>query len=197
MDPYNFLRNLDSRAPFLNGLNPLSTLSGLNLELPIPTDVRGKGKIAREEAALESHIVQKIASGELESLKPNSGKAISIGEHQICVAFHDDTESGYRIWEWHGHLLMFDDDEGYSPEYIYGNHFQSLDKKLDDDVNGLLDNVNDDEDVDGRHAICNGVAALGLGSIIPLDDSKKHQQLPRHSKVLHRTGNTDTTLLKK
>ena len=185
MDPYSFLRALDSRDPFqcsfnglLNGLNPLTTLSGLGPSMKTdlipglappsadaPVDVRGKGRIAREEAALEAKIVQKIALGNVETLKPNSGKAVSIGEHQICVAFHDDKDSGYRIWEWHGHLLMFDDEEGYTPQYIYGNHFQPLEKASDQD-----------EALKVAIKIVNGGAGVassrGLGSIIGAFDIK-------------------------
>ena len=187
MDPYSFLRALDSRAPFqssfnglLNGLNPLTTLSGLgpsiNTDLipglsssspsaDAPVDVRGKGRIAREEASLEAKIVQKIALGNVETLKPNSGKAVSIGEHQICVAFHDDKDSGYRIWEWHGHLLMFDDEEGYTPQYIYGNHFQPLEKASDQDeaFKVALKIVNGGTGV---------ASSRGLGSIIGAFDIK-------------------------
>ncbi|KAI5073965.1 hypothetical protein GOP47_0011978 [Adiantum capillus-veneris] len=203
MEQYRFLRHFDSRVhDGLNGLNPLSTLSGLGLQLPIPIDARGKGKIAREEAALETKLVEKIHSGDWESLKPNSGKTISLGEHQISVGFRDDTDSGYRIWEWHGHILIFDDEGGYSPEYIYGSHFQSLDKELhneddddDNDFNGHIDMddevnqfsyfdenvdlyryIDEDDDVN-QQALCDGIVVLGLGSsIIPLGERNQQQQ---------------------
>lgn len=176
MDPYEFLRAMDSRSPLtglsgINSLNPLSSLSGLGLDPPL-ADVRGRTKIAREEAALEAKVVQIIASGDWESLKPNSGKAIAIGEHHICVAHHEDADSGYRIWEWHGHLLMFDEDEGYTPEYIYGNHFQPMQKKEEPDETNVV----------------NGV---GLGGIIGGDDKKKQ------GPILHRNVRKDSSTSKK
>ncbi|KAJ4972077.1 hypothetical protein NE237_005176 [Protea cynaroides] len=63
-------------------------------------------------------------SGNIESLKPNSGQAVTIGEHHICIVFHEDTGSDYRVCEWHGHIMLFDEDNGYSLEYIYGNYFE-------------------------------------------------------------------------
>lgn len=59
-------------------------------------------------------------------LKPNSGQAVAIGEHHICVGFHEEMGSDYRVWEWHGHIMLFDEENGYTPEYIYGNYFERL-----------------------------------------------------------------------
>ncbi|KAI3412960.1 uncharacterized protein J3R85_016693 [Psidium guajava] len=89
----------------------------------------GRSRLAREEARLEREIVKVILSGKADSLKPNSGQAVTIGEHHICVGFHQETGSDYRVWEWHGHIMLFDDENGYSPEYIYGNYFERLKSK--------------------------------------------------------------------
>lgn len=67
-----------------------------------------------------------ILSGNIETLKPNSGQAVTVGEHHICVGFHQETDSDYRVWEWHGHIMLFDEENGYTPEYIYGNYFERL-----------------------------------------------------------------------
>lgn len=197
MDPYSFLRSLDDRPASLNGLNglnPLSTLSGLNMDLSLPVDVRGKGRIAREEAALQAILVQRITNGNWDSLKPNSGKAISVDDHHICVAYHEDRESGFRVWEWHGHLLIFDDDAGFSPEYTYGNFFQPLEAKKEDCVDD--DEEEEEEEDDGdkgkAHKDCNGIShRVGLGGIIEENESlsqinkKKQQGRP----ILHRIVN--------
>nr|GMD46582.1 uncharacterized protein LOC109182338 [Ipomoea batatas] len=82
--------------------------------------------LAREESKLEKEIIRTIHSGSTDSLKPNSGQAVTIGEHHICVGFHEDEDSDYRVWEWHGHIILFDDENGYNPEYIYGNYFERL-----------------------------------------------------------------------
>ncbi|KAL2250543.1 uncharacterized protein LOC105174416 isoform X1 [Sesamum indicum] len=85
-----------------------------------------KTQLAKEESRLEKEIVRTILSGEIEKLKPNSGQAISIGEHHICVGFQEETGSDYRVWEWHGHIMLFDEENGYTPEYIYGNYFERV-----------------------------------------------------------------------
>ncbi|KAG2405987.1 uncharacterized protein HKW66_Vig0052420 [Vigna angularis] len=85
----------------------------------------GKSELVREEAKLEKEVIKIILSGNGESLlKPNSGQAVSVRDHHICVGFQDEEASGYRVWEWHGHIMAFDEEFGYNPEYIYGNYFQ-------------------------------------------------------------------------
>ncbi|XP_073290271.1 uncharacterized protein [Primulina huaijiensis] len=85
-----------------------------------------KTQLAREEAKLEKEIIRTILSGEIEKLNPNTGQAVTIGGHHICVGFHEETGSDYRVWEWHGHIMLFDEDNGYTPEYIYGNYFEKV-----------------------------------------------------------------------
>ena len=89
-------------------------------------NVSSKTQLAKEESKLEKEIVRVILSGKTDSLKPNSGQAVTIGEHHICVGFHEETGSDYRVWEWHGHIMLFDEENGYTPEYIYGNYFERL-----------------------------------------------------------------------
>ncbi|RDY04558.1 hypothetical protein CR513_11701, partial [Mucuna pruriens] len=86
---------------------------------------QGKSELAREEAKLEREVIKIILGGNAESLlKPNSGQAVSVRDHHICVGFQDEEASGYRVWEWHGHIMAYDEEFGYNPEYIYGNYFQ-------------------------------------------------------------------------
>ncbi|CAN8254625.1 unnamed protein product [Cochlearia groenlandica] len=82
--------------------------------------------LEREESKLEKELIRVIVSGRIDSLKPNSGQAVTVNEHHICVGFHEEEESDYRVWEWHGHIMLFDEENGYTPEYIYGNYFQRL-----------------------------------------------------------------------
>ncbi|XP_052176542.1 uncharacterized protein LOC127790857 [Diospyros lotus] len=89
-------------------------------------DGNGKTQLAKEESKLEKDIIRTILSGKIETLKPNSGQAVAIGEHHVCIGFHQESGSDYRVWEWHGHLMLFDEENGYSPEYIYGNYFERL-----------------------------------------------------------------------
>lgn len=83
--------------------------------------------LAREEAKLEKEIIRIVRSGSAtETLKPNSGQSVAIGDHNVCVGYHEEPGSEYRIWEWHGHIMLFDEENGFSPEYIYGNHFERI-----------------------------------------------------------------------
>ncbi|KAD5508570.1 hypothetical protein E3N88_16273 [Mikania micrantha] len=86
-----------------------------------------KSHLAKEESKLEKEVIKMILGGNPEeTLKPNSGQAVTIGEHHICVGYHMEPGSEYRVWEWHGHIMLFDDENGYNPEYIYGNYFERL-----------------------------------------------------------------------
>ncbi|KAJ1297717.1 hypothetical protein BS78_01G398200 [Paspalum vaginatum] len=90
-------------------------------------EARRRRMLTREEAKLEKEIVRMVLSGEAEEkLKPNSGQSVAVGDHHLCVGFHDEAGGEYRVWEWHGHVMLFDDEDGYSAEYIYGNHFEPL-----------------------------------------------------------------------
>ncbi|CAN1135327.1 Histone H2B.3 [Linum perenne] len=87
-------------------------------------DASIKSQLRKEEARLEKEIIRMVLSGNTDSLKPNSGQAVTVGEHHICVGFQ--VESDYRVWEWHGHVMLFDEEDGFDPEYIYGNYFERL-----------------------------------------------------------------------
>ncbi|XP_076897795.1 uncharacterized protein LOC143551200 [Bidens hawaiensis] len=107
----------------------LDTISDTEQDDPDDDDniITNKTHLAKEESKLEKEIIKLILAGNTEeSLKPNSGQAVSIGEHHICVGYHMEPGSEYRVWEWHGHVMLFDDENGYNPEYIYGNYFERL-----------------------------------------------------------------------
>lgn len=93
-----------------------------------------KTLLAKEESKLEKDIIKIILSKKIESLKPNSGQAVTIGENYVCVGFHEEPDSGYRVWEWHGHVMLFDEENGSIPEYIYGNYFERVSGKVGGDV---------------------------------------------------------------
>uniref|UniRef100_A0A7N0VD85 Uncharacterized protein n=1 Tax=Kalanchoe fedtschenkoi TaxID=63787 RepID=A0A7N0VD85_KALFE len=85
-----------------------------------------KSRLSKEESRLEKQLIRLIRAGDTQTLKPNSGQAVTVGEHHICVGNHVEDGSDYRVWEWHGHIMMFDEENGYTPEYIYGNYFERL-----------------------------------------------------------------------
>ncbi|PHT72124.1 hypothetical protein T459_22909 [Capsicum annuum] len=89
-----------------------------------------QAKLSKEESLVEKEIIRIILTGNVDSLMPNSGQAVVIGEHHICIGFHEDTGSDYRVWEWHGHIMLFDEENGYMPEYIYGNYFERVNGKI-------------------------------------------------------------------
>ncbi|KAM0045424.1 hypothetical protein Hdeb2414_s0009g00303701 [Helianthus debilis subsp. tardiflorus] len=111
-----------------------------------------------EESKLEKEVIKIILKGESEqTLKPNSGQAVNIGEHHICVGYHVEPGSEYRVWEWHGHVMLFDEENGYNPEYIYGNYFERLRGGV---VGKKVKNEVKDDDVDEK------VVNFGLKELI-------------------------------
>ncbi|XP_019161482.1 PREDICTED: uncharacterized protein LOC109158116 isoform X2 [Ipomoea nil] len=81
---------------------------------------------AREASRLKKEIIRIILSGKTDSLRPNSGWAATIGEHKICVWFCDRSEPGFRVWDWHGSIMLFDDVDGYTSEHILGKYYERL-----------------------------------------------------------------------
>lgn len=77
-----------------------------------------------EEAKIEREIINAITRGRPESLNPNSGQAIQIGDHYVCVSFHEEAESSCKVWEWHGHVVCYSEESGYTQEYMYGSYFE-------------------------------------------------------------------------
>ncbi|KAI4349273.1 hypothetical protein L6164_009882 [Bauhinia variegata] len=128
-----------------------------------------KSQLAKEESKLEKEIIRVILSGNTDSLKPNSGQAVTIGEHHICVAFHEEKGSDYRVWEWHGHIMLFDEENGYTPEYIYGNYFERLLGKA-----GAVGVAGEEEEKEEK------VGNLGLRELIGGGDSSGGRVLHRN-----------------
>lgn len=121
--------------PFLNQtLEDLLLDTMSNLSDDDDDSNSSKTQLAKEESKLEKEIIRTILGGKIETLKPNSGQAVSIGEHHICVGYHEETGSEYRVWEWHGHIMLFDEENGYTPEYIYGNYFERMKMKMRKEV---------------------------------------------------------------
>lgn len=91
--------------------------------------------LTQEEAKIEREIVKAISTGKTESLKPNSGQAIPIGEHYVCVSFHEEPESDCSVWEWHGYVVSYSEASGYTQEYVYGSHFERMmEKTVDEEI---------------------------------------------------------------
>ncbi|RWR83353.1 hypothetical protein CKAN_01210700 [Cinnamomum micranthum f. kanehirae] len=113
--PYNLFLTLFLESfilgPFLNNNNP---------------DESRMGHVAYEEAEVEREIVRIILSGDTTSLRPNSGQPVMIRENNISIECHDERGSDYRVWEWHGHVMAYDEVNGYSLEYIYGYYFERM-----------------------------------------------------------------------
>ncbi|RLN43446.1 hypothetical protein C2845_PM01G11040 [Panicum miliaceum] len=81
-------------------------------------EARRRRMLAREEAKLEKEIVRMVLAGEAEEkLKPNSGQSVAVGDHHLCVGFNDEAGGDYRVWEWHGHVMLFDDEDGLGYTY--------------------------------------------------------------------------------
>lgn len=167
--------NLHPSSPFLNQTLEDLLFDTSNLSDTDDDNDDNKTQLAKEESKLEKELIRTILSGKIESLKPNSGQAVTINEHHICVGFHQDTGSDYRVWEWHGHIMLFDDENGYTPEYIYGNYFERIQAKS---VDVVVANE-DDEKVDEKEE---KMGNLGLRELIGSDDSGG-------GRILHRNMN--------
>lgn len=82
--------------------------------------------VANEEWEVERQVVRTIISGNTNSLQPNSGQPITIRGHNITVGSQDERGSNHRVWEWHGHVMTYDEMNGYSLEYIHGHYFERM-----------------------------------------------------------------------
>ncbi|MCL7035112.1 hypothetical protein MKW94_016619 [Papaver nudicaule] len=129
----SLMGRLQLRPPNSNSPNSNSFLNQsledflLNSEIESDDELESgesKTQLSKEESKLEKDIIKVILSGKGDTLKPNSGQAVTVGEHHICVGYHQESGSDYRVWEWHGHIMLFDEENGYTPEYIYGNYFE-------------------------------------------------------------------------
>ncbi|CAB4314867.1 unnamed protein product [Prunus armeniaca] len=148
-------------------------------------DDENKTQLAKEESKLEKDIIRVILSGKTDSLKPNSGQAVTIGEHHICVGFHEETGSDYRVWEWHGHIMLFDEENGYTPEYIYGNYFERLIGKARTGSSGARVEEEAKEEEEDKEQVGN----LGLRELIDGGDSSQ-------GRILHRNINAGSSSLR-
>ncbi|KMZ67215.1 hypothetical protein ZOSMA_271G00130 [Zostera marina] len=154
---------------------------------------RERSLLEKEEAKLEREIIRIVHSGSAdEALKPNSGQSVAIGEHHICVGFHQDPGTAdHRVWEWHGHVMLFDEENGYSPEYVYGNYFERLPKnpKGVDVVDEEEEEEDPEEEGEEEEREIDGVKSSGLKDLI--GDGKEECSGGR---VIHRnflnTGST-------
>ncbi|XP_051130707.1 uncharacterized protein LOC127251150 [Andrographis paniculata] len=136
-----------------------------------------KNRLAKEESRVEKEIVRAVLGGEIEKLKPNSGQTISIGEHHICVGFQEETGSDYRVWEWHGHIMLFDEENGFAPEYIYGNYFERIGAARRASKAPATATNSDDKETSGGN--------LGLKDLVDAADSGS-------DRILHRSLNANS-----
>lgn len=90
-----------------------------------------ESSVAQLEVALEGLIVDIIANGHSDLLKPNSGTAVAVEDYHVCVSCTEDRTSQQRMWEWHGHIMVFHEGEGYVPEYVYGNFSENTQMEED------------------------------------------------------------------
>ena len=94
--------------------------------IPNGLDDFGLGYMAGEEVEVEREIVATIIAGNITSLRPNSGEPIMIRGHNISVGYHNERGSNYRVWEWHGHIMTYDELNGLSLDYIHGYYHERI-----------------------------------------------------------------------
>lgn len=163
MASYNY-NNLDSiLSPSLLSLNPNRALFTSQQQPPPQEQVANitnnnaeRTQILKEEAHIEREIIKAISSGKIESLQPNSGQSISIGEHYVCVSFHDELESDCRVWEWHGHVVSYNAERGYTQEYVYGSYYERMMKKV------LYEDSEEEKDEEDNSGLRQFIGGLNL-----------------------------------
>ena len=89
------------------------------------------GYVANEEAKVEREVIHAIVTGDTAWLRPNSGQPVMIGGHNISVQFHGERGDDYQVWEWHGHVMTYNEENGYSLEYIFGHFFERIPERLE------------------------------------------------------------------
>ncbi|KAL6341679.1 hypothetical protein AAG906_032800 [Vitis piasezkii] len=145
----------DRTTTFLQSLHPLHHLPS---QIPKHNPINNTGQIAIEEAKIEKAIIEAITRGKVQTLKPNSGEAIPIGEHYICVSFQDEAESECRVWEWHGHIMSYNGEQGYTQDYVYGNYFERMTRRV------FSDESDEKGDVGlGLRELIGGINSMGGG----------------------------------
>ncbi|XVF76596.1 hypothetical protein PTKIN_Ptkin13bG0278400 [Pterospermum kingtungense] len=167
------IRPPNTNNPFLNQSLEDLLLDAANLS-DSDSDDTNKTQLAKEESKLEKEIIRIILSGKTDPLKPNSGQAVTVNDHHICITFHEEEGSDYRVWEWHGHIMLFDEENGYTPEYIYGNYFERLQGKpffaraKEEKEEEVAEEEEEDEKVAnlGLRELIDGAGVSGRGRIL-------------------------------
>ncbi|XP_022745885.1 uncharacterized protein LOC111296095 [Durio zibethinus] len=170
--PPNNNNNNNNNNPFLTQSLEDLLLDAASLS-DSDSDDSSKTQLAKEESKLEKEIIRIILSGKIDPLKPNSGQAVTINDHHICITFQQEEGSEYRVWEWHGHIMLFDEENGYTPEYIYGNYFERLQGKQlvarvkEEKEEGVEEDEEEEKVANlGLRELIDGVADSGGGRIL-------------------------------
>ncbi|RWR75680.1 FK506-binding protein 5-like protein [Cinnamomum micranthum f. kanehirae] len=104
-------------------------LESVILDLILNYTITGEsrmGYVADQEARVERAVIHAIVTGDTAWLRPNSGRPVMIGGHNINVQCHGDRGDDYRVWEWHGHVMTYDEENGYSLDYIFGHFYERI-----------------------------------------------------------------------
>ncbi|XXG78999.1 hypothetical protein AAC387_Pa09g0164 [Persea americana] len=115
--------NTDSSEPIND---PISCILSSSLSLSSSIDERCRMiTIEKEVKKVEEEIARTIVSGNVESLQANSGQVVVVAGHDVCV---EAQESGKdeRVWEWHGHIVLYEVEVEFRPEYFCGSYKERL-----------------------------------------------------------------------
>ena len=109
-----------------NSSQPINDLIGsiLSPSLSLSSSIDERCRliiVAREEEKVRKEIASVIVSGNTESLQANSGQGVMVAGHNVCIGVQG-SGNNERIWEWHGHIVLYEDELEFSPEYFYGSY---------------------------------------------------------------------------
>ncbi|XXG78971.1 hypothetical protein AAC387_Pa09g0137 [Persea americana] len=103
----------------------------LSPSIPLSSSIDERAQminVAKEEAKVKEEIIRIIVSGNSDSLPANSGQSIMTAGHNVCIGVQ---ETGYdeKVWEWHSHIVLYEDELEFMPEYFYGSFNERLEPK--------------------------------------------------------------------
>lgn len=106
--------------------DPISWVLSPSLSLSSSIDDRcRKINIEKEVAKVEEEIAHTIVSGNIESLQANSGEVVMVAGHELCIEVHESGQDE-RVWEWHGHIVLYEEEEEFRPAYFCGSYKERL-----------------------------------------------------------------------
>ena len=121
------LNDLDLNTNSSEPINdPISCILNPSLSLSSSIDERCRmTSIAKEVNKVEEQIARTIVSGNIKSLQANSVEVVMVAGHEVCIEVQESGQDE-QVWEWHGHIVLYEDEVEFRPEYFCGSYKERL-----------------------------------------------------------------------